>query len=630
MLNFLLLSLFFAGPSATPPPELGVYLEEVDDSFSAPLYLTAPDGDTRKFVVERGGKVKVVTGNHSVLSTPYLDVGNLLPASAGGEQGLLGMAFHPAFASNGKLYISYTDSVGALVVAELVANPAANTVSAAGLKTVIRIPQPASNHNGGMILFGPDKYLYVGVGDGGGGGDPGGNGQNKDTLLGSILRVNVDGDDFPESANKNYAIPADNPFVDAAGADEIWVYGLRNPWRFWIDHPTGRLYIGDVGQSAREEVTVLESDAGGTNLGWNRLEGTLCYPPGTSCSSSDTVLPQIDYPRSIGTSVTGGVVYRGSHIPSLYGTYFYGDFPSGWVRSFEFTGSVKNHYDWRSQFSTSLVASFGVDGLGEMYVVSLGGTVWRVEGPPMEDEMLFYRDDGLYRYYDIKPNGDLGSPIQAGPGYTSGWSSITSVDLEGDGRDEMFFYRDDGLFRFYDIRPDATLPAPILAGSGYTTGWDAISAIDLDGDGQDEMFFYREDGLFRYYDIEPDGQLGSPILAGSGYTAGWDAITAVDLDGDGFDEIFFYRDDGLFRYYNIRPDAALGFPIHFGDEYTVGWDAITAVDLGGDGKDEMFFYRDDGLFRYYLVRENGHLSDPILAGNGYTMGWSSITSVNLD
>jgi hypothetical protein len=199
--------------------------------------------------------------------------------------------------------------------------------------------------------------------------------------------------------------------------------------------------------------------------------------------------------------------------------------------------------------------------------------------PANADEMFFYRDDGLFRFYDINPDGSLGSPLVAGDNYTVDWSSITSVDLDGNSEDEMFFYRDDGLFRYYNVGSDGSLPQPLLAGDGYTSGWSSISAVDLDGDGQDEMFFYRDDGLFRYYEIGADGQIGLPILAGDGYTKGWDAITAVDLDGDGQDEMFFYRDDGLFRYYEIGADGQIGLPILAGDGYTSGWSSITAINL---------------------------------------------------
>jgi glucose/arabinose dehydrogenase len=578
MFHWLIAPLIVAATAPVPAPDDTALLDLVDNSFSSPLFVTAPEGDPRLFVVERGGEVKLLVDDR-VVGT-YLDAGSLLPSSPGNEQGLLGLAFHPDFSDNGQLYLSYTDTAGRLVVSEVDVDPEADSVSISNRNTVIRIDQFAANHNGGMVLFGPDRYLYLGVGDGGGSGDPQGNGQNINTLLGAILRVNVDADGFPGDSLRNYSVPSDNPFVGRSGADEIWVYGLRNPWRFWIDEPTGRLYIADVGQNAREEVTILEPGSEGANLGWNRLEGTRCYPSGGTCQTAGTVLPQVEYDRGVGQSVTGGMVYRGSRIPALRGTYFYGDFVSGWVRSFRYDGSVRDHYDWRGQFSTSLVSSFGVDGLGEMYVVSLSGSVWRIiSDSPDGDEMFFYRNDGLYRYYDIRPDAGIGSPIRAGSDYTSGWSSITSVNTDGDGNDEMFFYRNDGLYRFYDIRSDAGLGSPIRSGDDYTSGWDAITAVDLDGDGQDEMFFYRDDGLYRFYDIGSNGRIGSPIRAGTDYTSGWDAITAVDLDGDGQDEMFFYRDDGLYRYYDVRANASLGTPIRAGTDYTTGWANITSVEF---------------------------------------------------
>jgi hypothetical protein len=430
MVLWLITQLVLAAVLPAPAPEEGFYIELVDDSFSAPLFVTAPTGDRRLFVVERGGKVKVVIDDQ-VLATPYLDVGHLLPTSPGSEQGLLGLAFHPDFTTNGKLYLSYTDSAGRLAVAQIVANPNANTASLGSLKTVIRINEPFSNHNGGMVLFGPDRMLYVGVGDGGGGGDPQGNGQNKKTLLGTLLRIDVDSDAYPADFLRNYAIPSDNPFVGTTGADEIWVYGLRNPWRFWIDPPTGRLYIADVGQNAREEITILEPGSEGSNMGWNILEGTRCYPSGGSCSATGTVLPQVEYPHSgRGASITGGIVYRGSTTPQLYGVYFYADFIAGWVRSFRYDGTVEEHTDWVGVLDTSLVSSFGVDGRGEMYIVSLAGPVWRFRGPPLDDEMFFYMDSGLFRYYDIGPDGRLGSPILGGTGYSPGWDAITAISLD--------------------------------------------------------------------------------------------------------------------------------------------------------------------------------------------------------
>ena len=250
-------------------------------------------------------------------------------------------------------------------------------------------------------------------------------------------------------------------------------------------------------------------------------------------------------------------------------------------------------------------------------------------GDDPADEVIFYRDDGLYRYYDIRPDGSLPAPIEAGDEYTKGWDSIVAVDLDGGGQDEIFFYRSDGLFRYYNISKAGRVGSPILAGDSYTAGWDAITSVDLDGDGQDEMFFYRGDGLYRFYNIRSSGNVGKPIRAGDSYTPGWDAITSVDLDGDGQDEMFFYRSDGLYRYYDVRPDGSLGPPILAGDDYMPGWTSITSINLDGDLQDELLFYRDDGLYRYYDVDANGQLGSPIIEGSEYTPGWSSISSINL-
>jgi len=264
-----------------------------------------------------------------------------------------------------------------------------------------------------------------------------------------------------------------------------------------------------------------------------------------------------------------------------------------------------------------------------MIVATFSAVAASADPPDPADEIIFYRDDGLYRYYDIKPSGHVGSPILAGEEYTKGWSSIVGIDLDGGGQDEIFFYRDDGLFRYYNIRPDGHVGSPLTSGDGYTSGWSAITAVDLDGDGQDEIFFYRDDGLYRYYDIRADGQIGKPIKAGSDYSKGWDAITALDLDGDGRDEMFFYRRDGLFKYYNVTASGSIGQPIREGTGYTPNWDSITAIDLDGDANDELLFYRTDGLYRYYDVSPSGSVGSPILAGSNYTTGWSSISAVNL-
>ena len=246
---------------------------------------------------------------------------------------------------------------------------------------------------------------------------------------------------------------------------------------------------------------------------------------------------------------------------------------------------------------------------------------------PDNDEMFFYRDDGLFRFYQVTPTGGLPSPMLAGSGYTTGWTSISAVDLDGDSQDEMFFYREDGLFRYYQVLPTGQIGSPMVAGNGYTTGWDSITSIDLEGDGQDEMFFYRQDGLYRYYQVRSNGALPSPMKAGSNYSPGWDVIEALDVDGDGQDEILFYTSNGHYRIYDITSSAELGSPIQIGD-YGSGWTSISAVDLDGDGADELFFYAPEGAFGYYDINADGSRGGLIAGGSGYTTGWSTITSIN--
>jgi glucose/arabinose dehydrogenase len=341
----------------------------VTTGLSSPLYLThAGDGSNRLFIVERSGLVRVVQPGTSTASV-FLDVRRRIVS--GSEQGLLGLAFHPAYASNGRLFAYYTRAGdGALVIAEYrrspdpsLADPAENIV------LVIAHPRE-SNHNGGMLAFGPDGYLYLGVGDGGSGNDPLNNAQNVDVLLGKILRIDVDRQD-PLFGNR-YASPSDNPFVNAPGRDEIYATGLRNPWRFSFDRATGALWVGDVGQDAREEVHAPVIKGG--NYGWRVYEGTSCTNNDPMlCNPASFIAPLFEYGHSGGRcSITGGYVYRGSRGALPAGTYVYGDFCTGEI--FGWNGTEQTLL-----LDTSMgIASFGEDEQGELYVVDLGGTVSRI------------------------------------------------------------------------------------------------------------------------------------------------------------------------------------------------------------------------------------------------------------
>jgi hypothetical protein len=363
------------GPSEPPPPngQIPVTLQPVASGLRFPLYLTAPPGDARLFIVEKGGAIRVVKDG-ALLPTPFLDLSGKI--SGGAEQGLLGLAFDPAYATNGRFIVHYTDVSGNTTVSSYHVSAGdpdqADPISEAVLLTV---EQPFSNHNGGQILFGPDGMLYVGLGDGGSEGDPGGRGQSLADLLGDVLRLDV-------GSGTGYTVPPDNPFVGHAGArPEVWSYGLRNPWRFSFDAATGDLYIADVGQDAWEEVDVVTAAGGagrGANFGWNVMEGRHCLS-GSACDTSQFALPVLEYSHATGCSISGGYVYRGAAIPALQGHYFYADYCSGWVRSFRLQdGQAVDQAQWPTLAPGGQVPSFGQDAAGELYVMNAGGQVFRI------------------------------------------------------------------------------------------------------------------------------------------------------------------------------------------------------------------------------------------------------------
>ncbi|MEJ5225606.1 MAG: PQQ-dependent sugar dehydrogenase, partial [Anaerolineales bacterium] len=344
--------------------------------LSAPVFIThAGDGSGRLFVVERAGVIRLVQ-NGTLAGTPYLDMQSIVNSSSG-EQGLLALAFHPNFESNGFFYTVHTNTQGALVLSRFTASPpSASTVSLGTRSELLVIPHPTyQNHNGGTLAFGPDGYLYWSTGDGGGGGDPDNNAQNLNSLLGKVLRLDVN--------TLPYVIPVTNPFYNSANPSikkEIWAYGLRNPWRMSFDRQTGDLFIADVGQNSREEINFQPAiSPGGENYGWNVMEGSLCYNPSTGCDTSGKVLPVAEYSHTLGCSVTGGYVYRGSASPSMRGHYFYGDYCSG--RIFDLRYSQTSGWIATELLDTSYnITSFGEDENGEVYFTDyFSGDIYRLE-----------------------------------------------------------------------------------------------------------------------------------------------------------------------------------------------------------------------------------------------------------
>jgi glucose/arabinose dehydrogenase len=368
----LLTALAGCSSSSTTDPSADVLLDlqPVISGLAAPVYLTAPAGDARLFVVEQPGRIRIVK-NGQLLAAPFLDISARV--SYGGERGLLSMAFDPQYAANGFFYVYYTSAPTGDIVVERYGGTAGADVASATPTPVIAIPHPgASNHNGGLVMFGPDGMLYLGTGDGGGAGDPSGNGQNVNVLLGKLLRLDV--------RTLPYTVPPGNPFVGQAGKrGEIWAYGLRNPWRFAFDRGSANLYIADVGQSLYEEVNVAPPTSAGLDYGWNVMEGQHCYPSGDACNTAALVLPLIEYSHaSGGCSITGGFVYRGAAIPEVRGQYFYSDYCAGFLASFGGTTTRELVTRSWSVPNVGSVVSFGEDAAGELYVLSANGTVYRI------------------------------------------------------------------------------------------------------------------------------------------------------------------------------------------------------------------------------------------------------------
>ena len=346
-------------------------------NLTKPIFIThSGDNNGRLFIVEQGGRIKILRQG-VVLSTPFLNLS--AKVSKGSEQGLLGLAFHPQYATNRKFYVNYTNLAGDTVVAEYTRSTNHSVANTTG-RTLLTIDQPYSNHNGGMLAFGPDGYLYIGMGDGGSSGDPGNRAQDINTLLGKILRINVNAKD----AGKQYASPTGNPYDGAtAGRDEIWARGVRNPWRFSFDSRTGDLWIGDVGQNRYEEVNRSLATSGvnagrGLNYGWRVMEGNACSNPSSGCSTSGKTRPIAVYSHSLGCSVTGGYVYRGLTYRGLVGGYLFGDFCSGRIWALKAHGPASQTPVLMADTSMS-ISSFGQGQDGRLFITDLGsGSVWAV------------------------------------------------------------------------------------------------------------------------------------------------------------------------------------------------------------------------------------------------------------
>ena len=354
----------------TEPSPYAISFATVGTGLDAPVYLTAPAGDSRRFVVERTGRVRVIVNDAQLQAAPFIDIRSRISTS--GERGFLSIAFDPAFASNGHVFVHFTDLTGAIVVERWTVAPGAQVASAATAVEVIRIPHPRyDNHNGGLVMFGPDGMLYLSTGDGGGAGDPDRNAQDLNSLLGKLLRIDV--------RTLPYTIPAGNPFAGRTDRrPEIWAWGLRNPWRFDFSEATATtpalLYVADVGQNAWEEIDVVRADSAGVNYGWNVAEGGHCFASG--CSLAGLLAPAMEYGHGEGCSIIGGFVARGVMTPRA-GTYFYSDFCSGWVQTLSATSTGWVRLQWEAR-DVGNVLGFGEGADGQQYLLGADGTVHRM------------------------------------------------------------------------------------------------------------------------------------------------------------------------------------------------------------------------------------------------------------
>jgi glucose/arabinose dehydrogenase len=463
--SLLCCSTLLYGPSdvtaqSADPPSLALVPQT--GGLVLPTHLAhAGDGSGRLFVLEQGGRIRILK-HGALLPTPFLDISDRVSCCR--ERGLFSVAFPPGYASKGYFYVDYTDLAGNTVVARYRLGAHADVADPASEQVVLRVSQPFGNHNGGQLAFGPDGLLYVGLGDGGDGGDPQNNAQNPGTLLGKILRIDV------ESAASPYAVPPSNPFVGTAGRrPEIWAQGLRNPWRFSFDRSTGDLYIGDVGQNAFEEIDFQPaSSPGGENYGWRIMEGLHCFNP-VSCSQFGLTLPVTEYDHTQGCSVTGGLVYRGTTFPRLQGTYVYGDFCSGRLWGLRFDGT-----SWHNDVLLDTgrrISSFGEDQVGSLYLADYGsGQILKiVDQPPAA---------GISASFESPNPGPV-----AGIDLVRGWAF---ADDAGAGIARVSLIIDEAEVKEIpccSARPDVAAAMPLAppgnaldSGWGLTVNWGALSS----------------------------------------------------------------------------------------------------------------------------------------------------------
>jgi hypothetical protein len=567
-----------------------IYLQPRLAGLAAPVLVTnAGDGSHRLFVVELAGVIKVVPSGGGSPSI-YLDIAARV--AEGGERGLLGLAFHPQHALNHRFFVHYTrEPDGASVVAEYTdqGSPASTEATE---RILLTVAQPYANHNGGMIAFGPDRYLYVGLGDGGSTNDPGSRAQNVDELLGKILRIDVDGA-LP------YESPADNPYAGATpGRDEIYALGLRNPFRFSFDRDTGDLLVGDVGEGVREEVNRV---ARGDNLGWRRYEGTRCTNLDPTCSTAGMTMPIAEYSHTGGRcSVTGGYVYRGGRGTLPSGTYVFADFCTGEIFAL-WNGTIQVLLD------TSLhVSSLGEDEAGELYVAGLGGTVHAItaarfapassrlpdlDGNGAADVVWQHRPTGTFAVW-LMANA---APISFSAfGVPAEWRMAATGDFNGDGQSDLLWRSISGLTAIW------LMSGHVMTGAGFVhvgAGWDIVGTGDVNGDGRDDVAWRDQvtgDVLFWLMNGAGINRFGWTSAS-----ADWHLAGLGDVTGDGTDDLVLrHVTTGAVLVQALRNAQVVGAASFNMDSAAV----VAAVnDIDANGRADLLFWSPSGTLTAWLM-----------------------------
>lgn len=605
---------------AQAPPAIA--LRDLVSGFTNPVEMVAAgDFSNRMFVVEQAGRIKIVDGINTatptVRPTLFLDVSTVV-SQDGGERGLLGLAFPPGYAAKGYFFIAYTrPSDGALEVARVNRRQNdANQADAATRTALITIPHPTySNHNGGKIAFDPEGFLVISTGDGGGGGDPDRNALKRSNLLGKLLRIAVS--DAP-----GYSIPPTNPYdgsTCAAGTcPEILHFGLRNPWKFSFDRFSGDLYIGDVGQSAVEEINfVPRGGAFGQNFGWGAYEGNNCFndnyfgPAGACTSQQNHSRPIATYGHNAsgGIAVTGGYVYRGYRSAALRGYFIYADYGSR--RLFAAKRGANNA--WASytlaqpDARVNFVSAFGQDESGELYVVDYGnGKLFAIDGPGPRatpaagdlsgegrSDLLIQNADGSLVAYLM--NGDaVGSGIGLlGPG--TGWSVTHTGDLNGDGKTDLILQNTNGSVYVYLMDGLNVTGGNLILGAG--TGWSVSQVADLDGDGKADLILRNTNGAVFTYIMNGASVTSGGFALGGG--TGWSVTHAADLSGDGKADLVLRNTNGSVFVYLMNGSAVTGGAPVLGA--STGWSVTHTGDLNGDGRADLLLRNTSGATYYYLM-----------------------------